>query len=195
VAHRAGRGRLGGGAVTSDLWLWYAARVAALSAFVVLAAALLTGSAIRTGYLSAIARNRAVVAVHAFLSWFWVPLVALHITCIVLDASARIRPLDLVVPFQVAYAPIAVGLGTVGFLLLSLVALTSALRRFLPARLWIWIHRLSYPMFAVFMVHAQLAGSDFSSAPVSVVGWATLGLLAVLTLPRLAAARVRGVTP
>ena len=176
--------------MTLDLWLWYAARVAALSAFSVLALSLLTGTAIRAGYLSRLARNRAVIAVHGFLAWFWVPLVLVHVACLALDATAEIRLVDLVVPFRVAYAPVAVGLGTVSLLLLVLVTAAAALRRWLPRRLWLAVHRLSYPMFALFMVHAQLAGSDFGSSAVSIAGWATVGLLGALSLPRLAGGRV-----
>jgi sulfoxide reductase heme-binding subunit YedZ len=183
---------MGGDLVTADLWLWYAARVAALSAFVVLAASLFTGAAIRAGYLSRFAGSRAVLSLHGFLTWFWVPLVGVHVTCLLLDAASQVHLLDLVVPFRVAYAPIAVGLGTVSLLLLALVGLSGALRRFLPARLWVAVHRLAYPMFAVFMVHAQMAGTDFSSPVVSIAGWATLGALGMLTLPRLAGARVAG---
>ena len=87
--------------VSTDLILWYAARAAALAAFFVLAASLLTGMAIRTAYLAPVARNRAVVAVHGFLTWFWVPLVVVHVTALVLDATSRITPLDLLVPFRV----------------------------------------------------------------------------------------------
>lgn len=182
----------------SDLVLWDAARVAALAAFFVLAAGLLTGMAIRTAYLSGVARNRAVVSVHGFLAWLWVPLVVVHVTAIVLDTTAGIRLLDVVIPFQaqVRTAPgaagsqLAVGLGTVGLLLLVLVGAAAGLRKRMSRRLWNAIHRLSYPMFVVFLFHAQLAGTDFSHTAISIAGWATLGALALLTLPRLAGGRM-----
>ena len=101
--------------------LWYAARAAALAAFFVLAASLLTGMAIRTALLAPVARNRAVVAVHGFLTWFWLPLVAVHVTSLLLDATSRITPLDLLVPFRVnegAGSQLAIGMGTIGLLLL-----------------------------------------------------------------------------
>ena len=184
--------------MSTDLILWYAARVAALAAFAVLAGSLLTGMAIRTAYLSGVARNRAVVAVHGFLTWFWLPLVIVHVAAIVLDATAGIRLLDVVVPFQaeVRTAPgavsaqIAVGLGTIGFLLLLLVGVAAGLRKRMSRRAWNVIHRLSYPMFVVFLLHAQLAGTDFSHTAISVAGWATLGALALLALPRLAGGRM-----
>ena len=176
--------------MNSGLVLWYAARAAAMSAFAVLSVSLLTGMALRTALFAGVARNKAVLGLHTFLSWFWVPLVIVHVVCIVLDSTSQVGWLDVFVPFQVAYARVAVGLGTVGFLILVLVGLTSAFRRRMSPRVWRAIHRLSYPMFGLFLVHAQLAGSDFSRTPISVAGWATLGLLVMLALARAAGGRV-----
>lgn len=179
--------------MNTDLVLWYAARAAALAAFAVLAGALLTGMAIRTAYLASLARNRAVLELHSFLSWFWIPLVAVHVGALLLDATARITPLDLLVPFRVneaAGSQLAIGLGTVGLLLLVLVGVSAALRRWLRPGLWRWIHRAAYPMFVVFLAHAQLAGTDFSSTAVSIVGWATVGALMALALLRAAGTRI-----
>ncbi|HEX3604912.1 MAG TPA: ferric reductase [Candidatus Dormibacteraeota bacterium] len=176
--------------MNADLLLWDSARAAALAAFGVLSLALLTGMAVRTALLAPLARTRAVVELHGFLSWFWLPLVAVHIAALLLDGTARIGVLDVVVPFRVSYAPLAVGLGTVGLLLLVLVGVTGALRRRMSPRVWHALHLLSYPMFAVFLLHAQLAGSDFSRTWISVLGWGTLGALAMLSLPRLLGSRL-----
>jgi sulfoxide reductase heme-binding subunit YedZ len=174
---------------------WEVARVAALTAFAVLAASVLTGVAIRTAYLAPIARNRAVTSLHAFLTWFWVPLVGVHVGALVLDPTARIGVLDTVIPFRAGYASTAIGLGTVGFLILALTLVTSLLRHRMPARVWRWLHRLTYPMLLLFLLHAQLAGSDFSHGAVSVVGWAALGATALLAVPRLMGARVESPMP
>jgi DMSO/TMAO reductase YedYZ heme-binding membrane subunit len=181
--------------MTTDLVLWYAARVAGLASFAVLAGSLLTGMAIRTAYLAPLARNRSVVALHGFLSWFWVPLIAVHVVAIVLDTTARVGALDVVVPFRVGYSSastLAVGAGTIGFLMIVVIALTSALRRRMSLQLWRWIHRLTYPMFVVVLVHAQLAGSDFSRTAISVAGWATIGMLLMLAVPRAVGGRMEG---
>jgi sulfoxide reductase heme-binding subunit YedZ len=179
--------------VSTDLILWYAARAAALAAFFVLAASLLTGMAIRTAYLAPVARNRTVVAVHGFLTWFWLPLVGVHVSALVLDVTSRITPLDLLIPFRVnegAGSQLAIGLGTVSLLLLVLIAATSALRRLMRPFLWRWIHRLTYPMFGIFLIHAQLAGTDFSQVAISLTAWATLGGLLALALLRAAGGRM-----
>jgi sulfoxide reductase heme-binding subunit YedZ len=174
-----------------DLVLWESARAAALAAFAVLALALLTGMAVRTALLGGIARSPAVLALHSFLSWFWLPLVAVHIAALLLDGTSRLSAVDAVIPFRAPYAQVPIGLGTVGLLLLVLVGVTSALRKRMPARLFRAVHRASYPMFAVFLVHAQLAGTDFTRTWISLLGWATLGALAVLSVIRLAAGRLQ----
>ena len=177
--------------MNTGLLLWEAARAAALAAFAVLALALLTGMAVRTSLLGGIARSPAVLALHGFLSWFWVPLVAVHVAALILDGTSRLSAVDAVIPFRAAYAQVPIGLGTVGLLLLVLVGVSSALRRHMPAKVFRAIHRASYPMFAIFLVHAQLAGSDFSRTWISVLGWATLGALAVLSVARHAAGRLQ----
>jgi len=173
--------------MSADLVLWYAARAAAIAAFFVLAASMLTGMAIRTAYLAPVARTRAVIALHSFLAWFWVPLVAVHVIALVLDSTARIAPIDVLIPFRVvegAGSQLAIGLGTVSLIVLVIIGLTSALRRWMHPPVWRWIHRLSYSMFVIFLVHAQLAGTDFSNGAVSVAGWATLGGLVMLATLR-----------
>ena len=75
--------------------------------------------------------------------------------------------------------------------MLVLVGITSAFRRRLSPLLWRWIHRLSYPMFGLFLLHAQLAGSDFSRTFVSMAGWATLGAVIMLTGVRVTSGRLR----
>jgi sulfoxide reductase heme-binding subunit YedZ len=176
--------------MSSDIVLWYAARAAALAAFAVLSAGLLTGMALRTSLLAPVARNRSVLALHSFLSWFWVPLVGVHVGTLLLDGAARIRPVDLVIPFRAAYGQVGIGLGTAALLLLLLVGLTSAVRRRMSARLWRWVHRLAYPMFGLFLVHAQLTGTDFGRAWISLAGWSTVGALVMLALLRAAGGRV-----
>lgn len=175
-----------------DLLLWYAARVSGLAAFVVLAAAMLTGMALRTGYLAFLANNRAVAALHGLLTWSWAPLLATHVIAIVLDATARVTPLDVVIPFRVAYAPgsqLAIGLGTLGLVAIAVVTASGALRRRLPTGAWRWLHRAGYPTLVVLILHAQLAGTDVSRTVVSVIGWAIVGALAMLSLPRVMSMR------
>lgn len=171
--------------VDLDLFLWVLARVAGLASFATLAVALGTGVALRTSVLDWLGSNRAMKALHEFTTPLWLPLGGVHVLTIVLDKTARLGALDVVVPFRVPYAPVAIGLGTLTFDVFAVVVVTSWLRRFMDQALWRWIHRLSYLAFAALFVHAVLAGSDFSQPVVSALAWSTAFALAILALARI----------
>src|SRR3982074_3552389 len=134
--------RASGCSVTVDQLLWLTSRAAALTAFFVLAAALVTGQALRSAMFEGAMRNRDLSNLHRFLTVCWVPFVGLHVLAMTLDAVARISPIDLVIPFRVSYAPFAIGFGTIGFDLLLVVAVRSSLQRPLDPLAWAWLPRL-----------------------------------------------------
>jgi DMSO/TMAO reductase YedYZ heme-binding membrane subunit len=176
--------------VTADQLLWLTSRAAALTAFFVLAAALVTGQALRSAMFEGAIRNRDLSSLHRFLTVCWVPFVGLHVLAITLDAVARIGPIDLVIPFRVAYAALPIGLGTIGFDLLLVVGVTSYLRKRIDPLAWRWLHRLSYPMFGLFALHGLLTGTDFARSLVLAPAAAVVAFIVVLSLARLAFGRM-----
>jgi len=170
-----------------DAFFWILARVTGLTAGAALGIALLTGLALRSALLDWLASNRAVRATHEFTAVLWIPLGLLHLAFLLLHRSVAVplRPVDLVIPFQVSYGPLALGLGTISFELMVLVAVTGWLRRSIPAAAWLWIHRLAYLAAALAFLHALLSGTDFSTPQVSAVAWSLGAVLAVLSLARM----------
>jgi DMSO/TMAO reductase YedYZ heme-binding membrane subunit len=177
--------------VTFDQLLWLTSRAAALTAFFLLAAALVTGQALRSAMFEGTMRNRDLSNLHRFLTVCWLPFVALHVLAMTLDAVARISPIDLLIPFRVSYAGLAIGLGTIGFDLLLVVTLTSYLRRQLDPLAWRWLHRLSYPMFGVFALHALLSGTDFARPLVLAPGAGVVAFIVIVSLARVVFGRMQ----
>jgi len=175
--------------MTLDQVLWLSSRAAALTAFFTLAAALLTGQALRSAMFEGAMRNRELSNLHRFLTICWVPFVLLHVLTMTLDSVARTSPVDLFIPFRLVYAALPVGLGTIGFDLLLLVSVTSYLRRHLDPTAWRWLHRLSYVMFGVFVLHALLAGSDFARPLVLAPAAGVIAFIAIVSVARLAFGR------
>lgn len=168
---------------------WVLARVCGLSAFGALAISLLSGAAMRTAVLDWLATNRALRSVHEFTAILWIPLGLMHMAALVLDQTARIGWLDLLVPFRVSYpgaaeATLAIGFGTVTFELFAVVAVTGWLKRRMATGTWQWIHRLSYVAFGLLFLHAVLAGTDFSDPTVSALTWSVAFMLGVISLAR-----------
>lgn len=171
--------------MTADLFFWLIARVAALSAYAALAVAVLSGVAVRLGVFGRVASGRSIRSLHEFTAVLWIPLGLLHVLALLLDGTARIRPLDVAVPFLVPYGRLAIGLGTSSLLMVAVVALTGWLRRWLPGPAWLWLHRLSYVAYGLVFAHALLAGTDFSDPAVSAITWAAAASLGLLALARL----------
>jgi len=170
--------------MTADQFFWVLARVAGLGSYAALSISLVTGIALRTAVLDWLGSNRALRALHEYTTALWIPLAGLHLLSLLLDTTARIGFLDLVVPFHSTYGTLAIGLGALSVDLLVLVTVTALLRRQIDKRAWIWLHRLSYLAFALIFFHAVLSGTDFSDPVVSAITWAAAGMLLALALAR-----------
>jgi predicted ferric reductase len=168
-----------------DLVFWLLSRATGLSAFAALSLSVLSGEALRTSVLDFLASNRAIRKLHDVTTPLWLPLGAAHCLTLVLDRTARIQPVDLVVPFGVNYGPWQVGLGTISLDILVVVTLTSWLRRTMSNGLWQWIHRTSYVAFAALFVHAATSGTDFDAPIVSAIAWSSAAALAVVGISRI----------
>ena len=171
--------------MTADQFLWVLARVCGLASYASLAIALLTGIALRTAVLDWLGSNRALRSLHEFTTVLWIPLGALHVVTLLLDHTARVAPIDVVVPFLAPYGTLAIGLGTLSLDLFVVVTITSWLKRRMSPPVWRWLHRLAYVAFGLVFLHAVLGGTDFSDPAVSAITWGTAAALAVLTFFRI----------
>jgi sulfoxide reductase heme-binding subunit YedZ len=176
--------------VTWHSLLWLAARITGLSAAGVIATTLVAGIALRNSLFGGWLRLRDLGAIHRFLTWSWAPLICLHVGVVLLDPISRIRPLDVLLPFGVTYGALAVGFGTLAFDLLLLIAAASYMPGMLGWRTWRWIHRLTYALVCLVIVHALLAGTDLArplvrSAFVAIATFTLVMSAARVTLGRL----------
>jgi predicted ferric reductase len=184
------------GVIDLPTFLWVLARVAGLASFASLSIALLTGLALRTAVLDWAATNRSLRSVHEYTAVLWMPLGALHIVSLLLDDTARIRLLDLLVPFMAPVSvyglrgTVAIGLGTLTLELFAVIAVTGWLKRRMSTGVWQWIHRTSYVAFGMLFLHALLGGSDFSDPLISALTWSVALLLGILSLARLLFSRL-----
>jgi sulfoxide reductase heme-binding subunit YedZ len=176
--------------MTTDQFLWVLGRVAGLSSYASLAIALVTGIALRTAILDWLGSNRAVRSLHEYTTVLWIPLAALHIVSLLLDATARVGLLDVVVPFHSSYGTLAIGLGALSVDVLAVVTVTALLKRRMPKDLWLWIHRLAYAAFALVFLHAVLSGTDFSDPVVSAITWGSAAALVTLGIARVMGGRL-----
>ena len=176
--------------MTTDQFLWVLARVAGLGSYAALAVALVTGIALRTAVFDWLGNNRVVRSVHEYTTVLWIPLAAIHLVSLLMDATARIGLLDLVVPFHSTYGTLAIGVGALSVDVLAVVTVTAYLKRRMRKELWLWVHRFAYAAFALVFLHAALSGTDFDDPVVSAITWGTAAALLTLGLARLLGGRL-----
>ncbi len=176
--------------MTTDQFLWVLARVAGLGSYAALAIALVTGIALRTAVFDWLGSNRTVRALHEYTTVLWIPLAALHLVALLLDSTARIGVLDLVVPFHSTYGTLAIGVGALSLDVLLVVTVAAYLKRRMSKAVWLWVHRLAYVAFALIFLHAVLSGTDFSDPVVSAITWGSAAALLTLGVARLLGGRL-----
>jgi len=143
----------------SSIDLWYATRATGIVSLVLLTTTMVLGIA-TAGRAASSAPRYARLALHRRVSMLTVVFLAIHVLTAVVDTYVDIGWASIFLPFTSRYRPFWLGLGAVGVDLLVAVAVTSALRRHLPARAWRLVHWLAYASWPVGVAHALGMGTD-----------------------------------
>ena len=101
---------------------------------------------------------------HRNVTLLAVAFIGVHVATIVLDGFAPVGWKDAVIPFASSYRAVWLGLGAVAFDLMVAVIITSLLRVRVGARTWRAVHWLSYPLWALAVLHGLGTGTDTHGA-------------------------------
>lgn len=165
--------------LTEGPLLWFLNRGTGVALLLVLTASL------ALGMLTAGRRAGGVVPVfvpqslHRNLSLLGLALVVLHIVTAVADTFVDIRWWQALSPWGATYEPFWLGLGTLAFDLMVVIAFTTAIRARMSATGWHRIHLLGYAVWPVAFAHGAGIGTDAAEPWARMVGF---GCLAVVVL-------------
>lgn len=166
--------------------LWYVTRGSGVVALLLLTVSTLLGVGVTLRWRGERWPRFAVATVHRNLTLLSIFFVIVHVVTTVADGYAPISITAAVWPFGSPYRPLWLGLGTVAFdLLLALVA-TSLARRWLTPKIWRAVHWLAYATWPIALLHAFGTGSDGRFGWLAIVGFASLGSVALAVLARAA---------
>jgi predicted ferric reductase len=131
----------------------------------------------------------ALQSLHRNVSLLACALLLAHAAAPVIDTYvnhyAPIAVLDAVVPFVSAYKPLALGLGTLAFDVITVVVLTSLARRRLRRRTWFAVHLLTYAAWALGVLHGLLIGTDARTTWSLVVTGTSIAVVLAAVVARL----------
>ncbi len=145
---------------SSSTAFWYTTRATGIVALVLLTGTMvlgiLTAGRVKSRSWPAFAQ----ADLHKRVSILAMVFLAIHVLTAVLDTYVHLGLASVLVPFASPYRPLWTGLGTVGVDLMIAVAVSSALRQRISARMWRSIHWLAYGSWPVAMAHSLGEGTD-----------------------------------
>lgn len=143
---------------------WFLSRASGVTGYVLLWASVVLGLLMSTrlsrrSMLSAWAP--ALMAVHEFVSWVAWGFVVFHAMILLGDTYVQTGWFNLLVPFAFdGGRSVWVGLGQMGFYLISVVLVSYYVRQRIGFQTWRWLHFATFVLYALVTVHGLLAGSD-----------------------------------
>jgi sulfoxide reductase heme-binding subunit YedZ len=143
-----------------DPTFWLLARASGLTAYVLLALAMLAGLTVKSRPFGKAVRAASATDTHRFLSLLALGAVGIHAVTLVLDQTVHIGLAALLVPGLASYRPVATGLGVLAAEVAILVVVSFPLRRHIGRRTWRRLHWLTYAVFVAATAHGLAAGSD-----------------------------------
>ena len=166
---------------------WYTARGTGVISLVLLTIVVALGIASRSGRPMPGLPRFAVGALHRNASLVGICFIAIHLITLLADPYAQLRLVDMIVPFDGAYRPFWLGLGTVASDLIIALIITSLIRHRLGARAWRTVHWLAYAAWPIALLHGLGTGTDAGQGWLRLIAVACSAVVAASILWRLTA--------
>ncbi len=141
------------------IW-WYVTRTSAMLAWTLMTLSVIWGVLLSTRVFRKVDDAGRLQDLHRYLGGISLVMLGLHMVSLMLDGWLHFSAVELLVPFQSAYRPLAVAIGILAFYLLIAVYGSSLLRDRLPPRFWKGLHYANYAAVLAVAFHAGLAGTD-----------------------------------
>ncbi|WP_423184142.1 ferric reductase-like transmembrane domain-containing protein [Arthrobacter sp. NyZ413] len=147
-----------------DEAMWAFGRASGFVSLALFTASVLLGIVNRSGRPLLTLPRFSISILHRNIALLATVFLGLHVGSLMLDPFARLRPVDVLVPFLGSYRPLWQGLGTAALDLLVAVVVTALLRQRIGLRTFKAVHWFAYAAWPVAMAHALGNGTDAGSA-------------------------------
>lgn len=144
----------------SNYVFWLASRAAGITAFILIAAAVVLGLYMAGNLGTRPGYKRVMVKLHEHIAIAALIAIPAHGLLLLGDRWLKPGITGIAVPFTMAYRPLWTGLGITAGYLAALLGLTFYARRRFPPGMWRRAHRFIVVVYVLGAAHALGAGSD-----------------------------------
>jgi predicted ferric reductase len=139
---------------------WYLARAAGIVLYLLVWVAVVTGLGLTTGLLDRWPGRGVAFSLHAFATSLTYGFLAQHLLSLAADTTVRFTPHALLVPLASGWREPWTGFGVLAAALTIVIGVSFALKRVIGQRAWRALHWLTFPLYALALLHGIGAGSD-----------------------------------
>lgn len=164
--------------------LWWAGRALGFLAYIALWLSMIFGSLVSSGGAGGMFSRKWVMDFHQEWTLAAVIATALHVLVLVTHNESHVTAWATIIPFASSRLSGEIALGTIAFLGLVVIVVSSWMRKRVPYGAWRALHALSFGVMMLALTHGITVGSD-SGLPL--VGWlyvATTGALTAVMVTR-----------
>lgn len=179
---------LAAASTTANPFLWYVTRAAATSAYITLSATVILGLFRSLARVSRLRNSRTLWLLdelHPYLAVLTLALVVFHLLSLIFDPLIPFSVLNLLLPFDQPYRPLAVDLGVLALYGLAVVWLSSWAKRRMKYASWRSLHYISFIAFLLVTLHGIFAGSDATEPWMRLLYLSISGVVTLLILVRI----------
>lgn len=139
---------------------WHLVRSSGVVAYVLLLASTIWGLFLSSQVVKDWSPGVLSMTIHTTISWLALLLGLVHALLLMFDDYLSYTLGDILIPFTGPYRPEAVGLGTLAFWLMLIIALSFPLKKRIGHQTWKRLHYTSYIAFGMVSAHGIFAGTD-----------------------------------
>jgi predicted ferric reductase len=172
-----------------DNSVWYLARAAGITAYLLLWLSLTLGVGITARLFEPEIRRVNIFDLHEFISLFGVLFVGLHVFVLLLDKYVGFTLGELLVPFHSHYQPLWLGLGQVAFYLLLITTFSFYVRGLIGWKAWRCLHLATFLLWVSALAHGFFTGTDTPKLWMLMIYCTTTFVTLMLLVTRLDGAR------
>lgn len=158
---------------------WYIARASGLMLYLVLWVSVVSGLGLTTSLIDRLGGRGIIFSLHAFGMQLAYGFLALHLLSLAADPTVRFGAKELLVPFASPAREPWTGFGVLAAELAVVIGASVAVRQTIGQRAWRALHWLTFPLYALALLHGIGAGSD-TRAPWASLLYLTTGAVVVL---------------
>jgi sulfoxide reductase heme-binding subunit YedZ len=139
---------------------WYVARASGITLYLVLWLSVMVGLGLTTSLLDRWGGRGVIFSLHAFTTQLAYGFLALHLLSLAADPTVRFGLRDLLVPFAATVREPWTSFGVLAGELTVLVGVSFSVKRLIGQRAWRALHWLTFPLYALALLHGLGAGTD-----------------------------------